>query len=107
MLNYTYSKKHNKLQIRKNRKGIKIFGGVVGLLTALTIFVQLYTMSIFATKGETVTALEQRKNELIKQNKVLSDEIAKSQNPTFLDQKSQELGYVDIDYKEVNYLVVE
>lgn len=78
--------------------------GVAGVLLIVAIFVQLYVMSVFATKGDEVARLENRKAQLITENKKLNQEIADARNVDFIKQKTNQIGYVDINLKEVNYL---
>jgi hypothetical protein len=64
-------------------------------------------MSVFATKGEDVAKLESVKTELVNENKKLSQEIAQARQYSYIKEKSQNLGYVDINTKEVQYLTIE
>jgi hypothetical protein len=104
---YTFTKK-NQLIIRKNHKGLKSALLFIAVLAVFTIFVQLYVMSLFATEGSNITALQQKKEALIKENKSLQHEIAVARNLEYIKKKSENVGYVDIDMKkDVRYITVE
>jgi hypothetical protein len=77
---------------------------VVGIFAILTIFVQLYVMSIFATKGKDIVDLEIKKTTLVKENKELQESIARSKNIDYLKNQSKELGFVDVKPNEIKYL---
>ncbi len=70
------------------------------------VFIQLYVMSIFATKGEDISKLESRKSALIVENKKIGEDIAQARKYDFIKEKSQNLGYVDISTADVKYMSV-
>lgn len=106
MQNYTYTKK-TQIRFKKRTSGISYIIVTAGILMFVALFVQLYVMSIFATKGDELAQYEARKEELVSQNKKLEQEIASIRNLDYIKQKSANAGYVDIDHKEVSYLVVK
>jgi hypothetical protein len=80
---------------------------IAGVLVIATLFIQLYVMSMFATKGEDVNRLETQKTHLITENKKLNQEISQARQYEYIKEKSQNLGYVDINTKDVKYMTIE
>jgi hypothetical protein len=78
-----------------------------GALMIVSVFVQLYVMSKFATNGDVIGDLETKKAELIRDNKKLNEEISKFRNIKSLAEKSKDLGFVDINPKEVGYIRIQ
>lgn len=72
-----------------------------------TIFIQLFVMSQYATKGDEISKLEQRKQELNNENIKLNREIAEARNIDYITTKSENLGYVPLDAKEVKYITLQ
>lgn len=105
MPSYTFTRS-NQLKTRRRNGGLRIVIFVAGILTVLTIFVQLYVMSIFAPMGGKVSELEARRDELVVENKKLSDEIAQARKLEAIKQKADSKEYVNIDSKEVGYLTI-
>jgi hypothetical protein len=107
--NYTYLQKRRNIRIKyqKNegkKSPLRTIIVVVGIFAILTIFVQLYVMSIFATKGKDIVDLEIKKTTLVKENKELQESIARSKNIDYLKNQSKELGFVDVKPNEIKYL---
>jgi cell division protein FtsL len=105
--NYTFTKR-NELQVRTKRpSALTTLIYITAALAIVFIFIQLYVMSIFATRGDDVAKLESQKSALVQENKKLSEEIADARKYDYIKEKSQNLGYVDINSKDVNYLTIE
>ena len=107
MPRYTYSKQNNQLEARSNNKALKLIVFIAGGVAILTIFIQLYTMSVYATKGDSISKLELRKKELQDQNKRLNEEIAAARNIDYIREINESDEYVSIDSKEVKFLRVD
>jgi hypothetical protein len=103
---YTYTKKHQ-LKTRSKSSGLQLVVSIAGIFLFLVVFVQLYIMSVYAPKGDEVAKLEQRKRELVSENKNLHEEIAEARKLEFIREKSANEGYVDINTKDVSYIVIE
>jgi cell division protein FtsB len=78
-----------------------------GILVFIALFMQLYVMSLFATKGAELSEYESKKEQLVAENKRLEQEIASIRNVEYIKERSANAGYVDINHKEVSYLVVK
>lgn len=107
MLHYTYTKKNQTLAVRKPNKALRWLFVTFSVLIIATVATQLYVMSVYAVKGEEVAKLEKKKEVLEKQNKLLSDEIADSRSIEYIRERSQHMGFVDIDHDNVKYIEIE
>lgn len=63
-------------------------------------------MSQFATKGEEIAQLEQRRAKLETENLALNREIASAKNLDYIKKEASNEGFVAITSKEVNYLTL-
>ena len=61
-------------------------------------------MSQFATKGDEIQKIEQRKSELENENLILSRQIAEAKNLDYIKKEASADGFVAIASNEVNYL---
>lgn len=61
-------------------------------------------MSQFATKGDEITMLEQKRSQLENENLILTREIAQAKNLDYIKNQASKDGFVAITSKEVNYL---
>lgn len=106
--NYIYIKINKNKNIKnKSNYFLKLFLIFTLVLTFITIFVQLFVTSKFSTKGEEISYLEKRKNELILENIKIKSEIANTNNLEVLRQNASKFGFVPLDQKEVKYLSVD
>ena len=64
-------------------------------------------MSQFATKGVEISKLEQKRQSLTNENMQLNRQIADAKNLDYIKQRSENLGYVPLDAKEVKYLTLQ
>lgn len=110
MQNYTFTTRNTNIRIKtspKRRSALSTIFLVAGVLIVVTLFIQLYVMSVFATKGEDIAKLEAKKAVLINENKKLTQEIAHARQYDFIKEQSENLGFVDITANDVNYLTIE
>lgn len=106
--NYIYIKFKKTGNIKnKSNYFFKLFLIFILVLTFITIFVQLFVTSKFSTKGEEISYLEKRKNELMLENMKIKSEIANTNNLEVIRQNAAKLGFVTLDQKEVKYLSVD
>ena len=105
MQSYTFT--NRKLIENKKNNGVRILLVVTMILTFITIFVQLFVMSEYATKGDEIARLEQRKEQLSKENLQLKKEIAEARNLNYIQEKAREMGYVAFKSSDVKYVKLD
>lgn len=86
---------------------VKILISISLIFLFITIIVQLIVMSEFATKGDDIAKLEQRRVELTNENLKLMKEIAEARNLDYIKKKGEERGYVALNIDELEYIVLE
>ncbi len=64
-------------------------------------------MSLFATKGDEIKELEDKKAQLIVENKKLNEQISQSRKLDYIRDHASEQGFVPIDPKEIQYLKID
>lgn len=105
MQSYTFT--NRKLIENKKNNGVRILLVFTMILTFITIFVQLFVMSEYATKGDEIARLEERKEELSKENLQLKKEIAEVRNLDYIRDKAGEMGYVELKSSDVKYVKLD
>ncbi|BDQ04503.1 MAG: hypothetical protein KatS3mg084_0021 [Candidatus Dojkabacteria bacterium] len=97
----------NKLVEHKKIGPIKIVVGLTGFLAIITVLVHLFVMSEYATKGDEIAILQARKEELMKENLMLQEQIAAANNLDILRKKAEESGYVALNQDQLRYIKID
>lgn len=106
MPNYIFLKQ-NQIRSKKSRLGAKTLILISFVLMLVAVFVQLFVMSEFATRGDDIAKLEQKRVELTNENLKLNREIAEARNLDYIKKKGEEQGYVAFKLNEVKYVELE
>lgn len=103
MPNYTFTKR-NQNNRGPQRKGLKTLIAISFALVLITVLVQLFVMSEFATKGDDIAKLEQKRSDLTNENLQLERQIAEARNLDYIKSKNQDQGYVALKSSELKYV---
>lgn len=106
MQNYTYTKRPH-IRFEKAQSGYRFVFIVAIAFIFVTLFVQLYIMSLYATEGDRLAAYEARKEELLTQNKTIQQEIAALRNVENIRKHASDDAFVDINQSEVSYITID
>lgn len=107
MQNYIQLRKINKSNKPQKSTRVKSIIILSIFLALLTVLLQLFVMSEFATKGVEISELESRKEQLTKENLQLKSEINQAKNTINIEEKSKALGYIRMNTNEVKYINLE
>ena len=97
--------------IKRNEKGLqgRATAGMLIILVALSLlgWIYLSQASHVTTTGRKVRALEDREEELHKQNLELMAEIAELESVSRLAARAEELGFVQAPLEDASFLLVQ
>lgn len=99
----------NRNLIERNRDNgiIKIVLLFTLLFAGITVFVQLLVMSEYATKGEEIAKLEEKKERLSIENLQLKKQIAEASSLEYIHNKAKDSGYVALEQNDIRYVMLD